>query len=256
MQGEAPEPADAPSSPPRWRRLLFWLIVAFGGLLLVILSVVAVWLLTVGRDIPQVDDEDLLLERESIPEKENGYTFLERACETLCIREDFSRNCWLLDPSPDELEESQRKKARELRSSGWAETVLGENREALALVEEVLRCSKMQAALTLDAPLMEVMRLASLLLLRSRHQARQGIDAQSLEDIVNLLGLGRLHRGGNGTLISSLIAQELVEAAHDELREAVQAPFPVGTDRPAAHAERVDALAQQGQQRRHDEQRA
>ncbi|MFQ5654423.1 MAG: hypothetical protein ACE5GW_06800 [Planctomycetota bacterium] len=217
-----PVASDAHGSPRRRRRLLFWLAIAVGGLLLCVLLVVAAWLLFVPGDIPEVDDGDLLLAEESIPEEENGYTLLEQACAALDTTEEFGWSFDLLDSAPDELDESESEEVEELRSSGWVESVLEINREALTLVEKACSRPRMRLPLGFDGPFSEITTLSRLLLLRSWELRGHGRDEESLADILMLLRLGRMLRGGRGPLITHVVGAFFVGRAHVELRESLE----------------------------------
>jgi hypothetical protein len=226
-------------------------------------------LLLIGMDEAPPDDSDLLVQRLSISDAENGMTYLDQAREVLywpktSMNAEFFPQSTVAESTGDEGTQADPPQSDESRieemlaDKAWypalAADILERNSETLRLFDKALACAEFQCALPtrIEESKMEsvvaLLDLGRLLLFRARATAKKGSGAAALKQAGDLVELGHRLERSKGNVLAYLIGMTLkqmgLEAIFDCLKnnEASSADLKAFAARMARYADESEGL--------------
>lgn len=204
----------------RRRKLAVKVLAVLGGTLAV-LGGIGYVVFMIDESPP--DDRHLRVVRPTVPDEQNGSTYLLRSCEAYQAS---------ASPSADAGTDPSKKLGDILAGKAWdavlAADLLENNREALDLLDKALACPHLLLPQCTDinakSPLAEAgMAIAQLMDLRACALMRAGREEDALEQSLRLVALGRRIQSSKGTLVDALVGLSIMEMGCERVRRIAAA---------------------------------
>ncbi len=205
----------------RRRKTLLILACTVAGLFLAGMAVLHL----LGRDEPAPDDSDLILQRQEVPDEENGLTYLAQAEAVLywpgtkawneaglhpVAPQDAPSDDPLAKAAADISEKVDAMMAGKQWDAALAAEILDRNAASIELFRKAMACPHFQRPMpvgigTASFPVWDELNMARMLTLRAHALAREGKDEAALEQAVDIVQLGHALERSKGNLLPFLV---------------------------------------------------
>jgi len=235
-------------------RRKFWRIAKVAVLLIAAAVVTEVVIYLWDESPPELGI--LALDRPEIPDAENGWTYLKRATDAMYRPADEAAKLseakgWNSEEHLAEKDKAERLLAVENGTQEWdapvIEEVLRRNADSFALADKAITYPRWEFPLVTSCDVkfddaLETLKLARLMIIKSRELAKAGRDEEAMERAVKVAELGHAFESGKGTVLHWLLGVTIKEMGRGQvLRLAANTTVP--PDRLLAVAKRLRAAS-------------